>query len=404
MPLLGVDSARISDSPKQISGMKAAHESLEGLEQAVSRGLRPTRVVVIGGFGNFGTRICRRLSEEAGIEVVATSRRAIQISAGTTRPVSELDVDAPAFSVALRALRPDVVIHCAGPYQGQDYRVVKDALACGAHYIDLADGRQFVAEFASHNHALALSAARAAVSGASTLPALSSAVIDHLALRFSRIDEIDIAIAPGQNAPRGTATMAAVLSYAGHGFPWLENGVWRTAHGWQELRRLKFPFGARYAAACDVPDLVLLPQRYPGVRTVTFRAALEVPLEHYALWCIAGLRRIGIPLPVESWAVPLTRLGAWLDRFGSDCGGMSVRVVGYREPGVRQSTTWNLMARSNHGPEIPCMAAVLLTLKLAAGARLVSGARPCIGMLTLSEFQSEFARWDISTHIDERAA
>ncbi len=361
------------------------------------------RVVVIGGLGNFGTRICRRLSREPGIEVIATGRHAVETTAG---PVSRkaIDLYAPDFAAALRGLHPDVVIHCAGPYQGQDYRVVSAALECGAHYIDLADGREFVVQFSAHNHTAAVCADRAAVTGASTLPALSSAVIDYLRERFSYVEEIEIAIAPGQHALRGTATMAAVLSYAGRGFRWWQGGTWRTAYGWQELRRMRFPFGTRYAAACDVPDLTLLPGRYPGVRTVTFRAALEVPLQHYALWCIAELRRIGVPLPAERWAGVLNRVASWLDRFGSDCGGMSVSVIGKDESDCRRCATWYLVAKSNHGPEIPCMAAILLTRKLAAGSAPPLGAWACMGMLKLSDFESEFARWDIRTSIEECAA
>lgn len=355
------------------------------------------RVVVLGGTGNFGGRICRRLRQEPGIEVIAAGRRAGADSVS-------LDLNAPDFAKALGALRPDIVIHCAGPYQGQDYRVAAAALGCGAHYIDLADGREFVVQFAAHNHAAAMRANRSAVTGASTLPALSAAVIDSLQTHFAHVDEIDMAIAPGQHAPRGTATMAAVLGYAGRGFQWWQDGAWRTAYGWQELRKMRFPFGTRYAAACDVPDLALFPERYPGVRTVSFRAALEVSLQHYGLWSIAGLRRMGLPLPVERWAGVLNRVGHSLDRFGSDCGGMSVRVTGRDEAGRERSLTWYAVAPSNHGPEIPSMAAILLTLKLAASEALPPGARPCMGMLNLSDFEPEFARWNIRTLIEENVA
>jgi uncharacterized protein YbjT (DUF2867 family) len=359
------------------------------------------RVVVIGGSGNFGARICRRLARESGLEVVATGRRA---AGSENRAISRtvLDLNAPDFATALAAQRPDVVIHCAGPFQGQNYHVAAAALACGAHYIDLADGREFVVQFASQVHAAALRAGRIAVTGASTLPALSSAVVDHLAQRITHIDEIDTVIAPGQHAPRGIATMAAVLGYAGRGFEWLEGGAWRTVYGWQDLRRIEFPFGARVAAACDVPDLTLFPERYPRLRTAVFRAALEVPLQQYGLWCMAGLRRLGLPLAAARWASPLNRAAGWFDRFGSERGGMSVRVSGTDESGRPRRATWQLVAENNHGPEIPCMAAILLTTKLAAGESFPAGARACTGMLTLADFESEFARWDIRTSIDDQ--
>src|SRR5215510_13149039 len=175
------------------------------------------RVVVIGGFGNFGARVCRGLAG-AGMEVIAAGRNP---GNGESRldglPVmpARLDHSAADFPEALKRLAPDLVIHCAGPFQSQNYRVARAALAAGSHYFDLADGRHFVARFPQSLQSAARSADRLAVSGASSVPALSSAVIASLRSRLSKIEEIQIAVAPGQAAPRGQATVAAVLGYAG---------------------------------------------------------------------------------------------------------------------------------------------------------------------------------------------
>jgi len=80
------------------------------------------RVAVIGGSGNFGTRICKALAEDRAFEVLACGR-----SAGT-----RLDIASPRFPEALRGLSPDLVVHCAGPFQGQDYRVALAALVLAA--------------------------------------------------------------------------------------------------------------------------------------------------------------------------------------------------------------------------------------------------------------------------------
>jgi NAD(P)-dependent dehydrogenase (short-subunit alcohol dehydrogenase family) len=359
------------------------------------------RVVVIGGLGNFGGRICKRLSLEGGFEVVATSRHAAKTSKLKNLEFAALDIDHPGLSEQLRALAPELVIHCAGPFQGQDYRVALAALGCGAHYIDIADGREFVAGFAAAVQSAAEAVGRLAITGASTLPALSCAVVESMRGSGDTTSSIDIFIAPGQQAPRGVATMAAVLGYAGKPFPWRQNGVWRVAHGWQELKRERFSFGRRLAAACDVPDLVLLPVRYPELRTVTFRAALEVSVQHLALWMLAAVRRFGVPIPVERWASGLNRVGNWLDRFGSGTGGMKVRVVGVDSLGRRSRKEWELVANDNHGPEIPCMAAILLALKIGRGGALGTGAKVCMGLLSLPEFEGEFARWGITTQLNE---
>jgi hypothetical protein len=360
------------------------------------------RVVVIGGLGNFGARISRRLSQEAALEVIATSRQAQGANGIGTAKVATLDTGDGDFAESIKRLKPDLVIHCAGPFQGQDYRVALASLACGANYIDLSDGREFVAGFVEAVGPAARAAGRFAITGASTLPALSSAVVDYLKNFFAYMHAIDIIIAPGQQAPRGIATMTAVLGYAGKPFPWWEDGAWRLAHGWQGLKRERFSFGSRLAAACDVPDLELLPSRYPEVKTVAFRAALEVPVQHLGLWLLAQAKRMGAPLPIARWARSLNRVGDWLSRFGGRTGGMRVRIRGEDFAGREVVKTWELIAEDNHGPEIPCMAAVLLAIR-SSREGLPSGARVCMGMLVLKDFDAEFARWHITTQISPSA-
>jgi NAD(P)-dependent dehydrogenase (short-subunit alcohol dehydrogenase family) len=362
------------------------------------------RVIVIGGLGNFGARICRRLSLEEGFEVVATSRHAAKTGNTKNRECATLDIDHPGLTEQLKALAPDLVIHCAGPFQGQDYRVALAALDCGAHYIDIADGRDFVAGFVAAMQPAAAAAGRLAITGASTLPALSSAVVDSMRGSEDAVSSIEILIAPGQRAPRGVATMAAVLGYAGKPFLWRQDGIWRVAHGWQEMKSETFSFGRRLSAACDVPDLILLPERYPEVGTVTFRAALEVSVQHLALWMLAAVRRIGVPIPVDRWAAGLNRVGNWLDRFGSGTGGMKVRVTCADLDGRLAVKEWELVAKDNHGPEIPCMAAILLAQKIGRGGALGTGAKVCMGVVPLAEFEGEFSRWGITTRLSESAA
>lgn len=364
-----------------------------------------SRIVVIGGYGNFGARICRALAGERRFEVIAASRCSPRGPVDPRVSGVRLDVASTGFPRALERLAPRVVIHCAGLFQNQDYRVALAAVAVGAHYIDLADGRDFVTGFADSVDAPARANSVVALSGASTLPALSSAVVDDLIGRFRELREIEIAIAPGQRAPRGKATIAAVLSYAGKPFQWLSRGRWTTVWGWQELRIMRIgESNWRLAAACDVPDLVLFPARYPTVHTVTFRAALESKVQHLGIWMVAALRRIGIALPVERGAATLDRLASMFDRFGGETGGMVVALAGTRDDGKAGCVEWHLTAKANRGPEIPCMAAILLARKLLEDDLSLVGAFPCMGFLRLRDFEPEFERWQISCAVKETEA
>ncbi|MGJ7573647.1 saccharopine dehydrogenase family protein [Variovorax sp. RB2P76] len=368
------------------------------------------KTLVLGGYGNFGARICRALAADPGIALLVAGRDAQRATAladslgGGARGV-RLDVQSGDLAATLRELGVDLVIHTAGPFQSQDYRVPQAVAAAGAHYIDLADGRRFVCDFPAALEGAFRNAGRTAVSGASTVPALSSAVVDHLAAGWQGVRSIDICIAPAQGAPRGEATLAGVLAYCGEPIRVWQGGRWVERLGWADPVKVEFArMKPRRGALCDIPDLELLPSRYAGVQSVMFRAALEVGLAQHAFAFMAFMRRVGL-LPAPHKLAPLLHsAGRVFDALGTALGGMVVRVDGTDTQGRPARRAWHIAADHNHGPEIPCMAAILLARRLARGDALPTGAHACAGLLALDEFAPEFARWGMVTDIVEEAA
>ncbi|MGV8961748.1 MAG: saccharopine dehydrogenase family protein [Stenotrophomonas sp.] len=367
----------------------------------------PYRVLVLGGYGHFGARIVRALAKMPHLHVIAAGRhphaaaRHLPGMDMTRIELCRLDTAAADFSVQLAATGAQLVIHTAGPFQGQGYDVALACMRAGMHYIDLADGRDFVRGFPAAVEAAARRAQCTAITGASTLPALSSAVVDALCARFVQLHEIDLVIAPAQATPLGMATVRAVLSYCGQSFECWIDGRWRRVTGWARPQPVDFArIGPRLASPCDVPDHDLLVQRYPGVATVRFRAALELPFLSRCLAAIAWLRNRGLPLPMAALAGVFARAGRWFDRFGTDLGGMRITLRGQRG-GRAHVLYWDLTAPMLHGPEIPCFAAVLLAQKLARGESLPVGAQACVGLLTLAEFETVFADWQIESRCSQ---
>jgi hypothetical protein len=245
-------------------------------------------------------------------------------------------------------------------------------------------------------------ARRCAITGASTVPALSSAVVDALRPRFARLDAIDFCIAPAQRAPRGAATIAGVLSYCGEPVQVWRNGAWQAMRGWADPQPVRFArLKPRRGAVCDIPDLELFPARYPGVRDVVFRAALEVAATQYAFAGLAALRRLGLPLSWRALPGLMHQAGRVLDFLGTPLGGMVVRLRGADRHDAPLQLAWHLTAGEHHGPEIPCMPAILLARRLARGEAMPAGAGPCLGTLALFEFAPEFARWRMVTDVVE---
>jgi saccharopine dehydrogenase-like NADP-dependent oxidoreductase len=363
-------------------------------------------VLVIGGYGFFGARICGALATNPAIRLFISGRNgdnarrtAQQLGLAANQGVC-IDAENPQLEGMLKELRVGTVIHTAGPFQGQDYTVARAAINADCHYIDLADGRQFVAgievlDLAATERGLTVT------SGASSVPALSSAVVDRYLPEFQRLESIRIGISSGARAP-GLATVRGVFSYAGKPIRALQRGSWVTEYGWRGLDRHQFPspLGWRWLGTCDVPDLDLLPRRYPTAKTVTFQAGFASDLGHLVVWSFAGLVQAGLIKSMTPLASPLNRVSRWIEVLVSDKGGMFVTLEGVGSGGQQRRITWNLIAQKNHGPFIPCGASIALANKLAEGTRLPIGAMPCMGLLTVGEYLDALKGLDVKEVIE----
>ena len=367
------------------------------------------KVMVLGGYGNFGARISRALAGDDRIQLLVAGRdgpRAAAFAAalpGGAQGVA-VDMHSAGFARALQDDGVDLLIHTAGPFQGQDYAVALACVRAGVHYIDLADGRRFVCDFPRALHAAFVETGRIAISGASTVPALSSAVVDKLCAGWQRLDTLDICIAPAQSAPRGVATLRAVLSYCGGPIQVWNGGQWQTHIGWANPKRVAFKrLHTRLGALCDIPDLELFPTHYKVRERMEFRAAVEVGLAQRAFALLARLRHVGLLKNPAALAGMLNRAAKLFDPWGSALGGMVVRVAGLDADGTPAKRAWHIAADNDHGPEIPCMAAILLARRLASGESMASGAYPCVGLHRLADFAPEFAKWGMVTDVVEEA-
>ena len=343
-------------------------------------------VLILGGYGNFGKRIAQGLSRR-GVRVVIAGRDAGKAEAlAAALPgarAARIDIR-DGLDAALRDLRPAVVVHTCGPYQGSNYAVAHACLDAGCHYIDLADARDFVRDFSGLDDA-ARAAGVTLISGASTVPGLSSAVVAHFLPQFARLDALDFGISPGQKAERGLATTRAILSYAGR--PLRPYAGHAKAYGWQALRRQAYPvMGRRWLADCEIPDLDLLPSAY-GLSDIRFGAGLELAPLHLGLWAASWLRRLGVPLPLEALAGPLLRISDACNAFGSDVGGMHMILRGEGVDGRPLEKRWFIVAEAGDGPQIPCVPAILLARRLyEKDPGLRTGAYPCVGLTRLKDY------------------
>lgn len=360
----------------------------------MSKGSKPLKVMILGASGVFGSRLARLAAREDGIGLVLAARnlKTLSLLAGTLKvPVECRMIDRDRIT-ALDLEGVDVLIDAAGPFQASHTRCVEAAIAARVTYIDLADGREFVREFRRFDE-VAKGAEVALVTGASSIPALSHAVIEELTEGWEEIEAIRVGIYPGNRAPRGLSVVQAILSYVGKPIRVFRAGKWQNVSGWGMTHREAIAgIGKRWASVCDTPEQDLLVERFKPTKSAEFFAGLEISIMHLGLALMALPVRWGWVKSLRPIARPMLEIARLLIPFGSDRGAMTVRVSGRDQAGVVRSRVWTLGADANRGPNVPILATLAMIRRLRDGWIAPYGAYPCAGFLKLSEFAWDFER------------
>lgn len=371
------------------------------------------RVLIVGGYGTFGGRLADLLATDARLTLLIAGRSlgaaetfcAARPQAVAAFTPTRFDRDGD-LAEQLAALRPDLVVDASGPFQayGADgYRLIRACVAARAHYLDLADGAAFVTGIDVFDEA-ARAAGVHALSGASTLPALTAAALRRLAAGMSRLDEVEAGIATSPFAVVGENVIRAIADYAGQPVAYL--GLVSKAIGSPFLSQRRYtiappgrlPLHSRLFSLVDTPDLRALPALWPSVKRIWIGAGPAPEILHRALIACAWL----VPLGLMRSLKPLAPLMQWIvnrARWGEHRSGMYVEVKGIDAAGATCTRSWHLVAEGDDGPMIPAMAAQAIVLKHLDGAPPEAGARACVRELELDDYARVFAGCRIFTGV-----
>ncbi len=359
-------------------------------------------ILILGGYGIFGGRLATLLAAEPRLTLVIAGRSMAKakqfcdrLPPGAQKIPMELDRDA-SLDGALAATMPDILVDASGPFQAYGeapYRVVEACLARGIDYLDLADGSDFVQGIAAFDDE-ARQRGITILSGASSFPVLTAAVVRHLAMSLERVDSIEAGIAPSPYAGVGLNVIRAITSYAGQPMGLLRDGRPAVGYALTDSKRYTIappgmlPLRNLRFSLVDVPDLKVLPALWPELRAIWIGAGPVPEVLHRMLTGLAWLVRLGILRSLLPFAGLFYRAINIL-RWGEHRGGMFVVVAGTRA-GRPVERSWHLLAEGDDGPYIPSMAIEALVRHRLEGKRPSSGARPMIRELELSDYRSVF--------------
>ncbi len=356
------------------------------------------RVLLIGATGFFGRRLASHLAKLDNIELAITSRT-LDNAAGLARSlrtenptavVTQWAFDRAGDNAAILGLKPWLVIETSGPFQRTGYDLARMSLEAGAHWIDIADARDYVLGFAAALDGLAKAKGLSALCGASSTPALSFAAVEDLTRGWRRVDTIDIAIFPGGGVKVGPAVIKALLSYAGRPIATWREGYAQSVTGWSWPRAQRIPgLGLRYLSPVETADDKLLTERFAVTSRVAFSAGLESRLEQFGLSTLAALRRQALIRNLDPLAPWLEKSRTVTSIGARDKGGMTVAVTGIDDEGQQLAACWSLLSGKGEGPHVPILPALALTRVLLTATNVAPGARPAAGVLPLGLIEAE---------------
>ncbi|ACI53965.1 Saccharopine dehydrogenase [Rhizobium leguminosarum bv. trifolii WSM2304] len=382
-------------------------------------------LLIIGGYGTFGGRLARLLGDEPRLRLLIAGRSLEKAddfvadlrapkdgseglgssNLGASLQAVRFDRDGD-LAEQLTRLQPDLVVDASGPFQsfGDDpYKVVRACIGLDIDYADLADSTGFVAAIGGLD-AEARARGVFALSGLSSLPALSFAALDVMAPHFARVDRVAAGIAPSSHVKIGLNVVSAIASYAGKPVPRLSDGKVSSGRGLIDAMRVTVappgavPLKSREFLLVDAPDLALLPARFPELQS----SFTGVGTEPQPLQRLLGLAAQLVRLKLLPSLTPFSRLIQRASHgfaIGAHRGGMFVRVTGVDAAGKRLTGGWHLIAEGDDGPFIPVTGVAALVRRLLKGIRPEPGARPATGELRLDDFEAEFRRFSITTGI-----
>lgn len=182
------------------------------------------KLLILGGYGVFGGRLASLLADEPRLTLLIAGRHLERAQAfcqtlpegGAARQALRFDREGD-LRQQLQAIRPDIVVDASGPFQrygGDPYRLIRCCIALGIHYLDLADSSSFV-QSVSNFDAAAQDAGVFVLSGVSSFPVLTAAVVRALTPGWRRVRRIEAGIAPSPYAGVGLNVIRAIAAYAG---------------------------------------------------------------------------------------------------------------------------------------------------------------------------------------------
>jgi hypothetical protein len=289
------------------------------------------KILIAGGYGVFGRLLAKELLQTTTARIVIAgrdARRAVEtcLWLGAPDRVEAMRLDLGRPGALESAARGCFAVACtAGPFQRLPAGLPREALAAGAHWLDIADDRDWLLRLLlSREHrldAIAQEQRAAVIPGLSTTPALTGLLVRIGLESMPRPRSASFTLFIGNRNAKGAAAIASLL----------EDGA--TMGGF-----VPTPGGRRLACRVATADAALL-RRDLGIKA-DFAVAFEFPAAgplicgiSPVVWRIDPEMRIRIARIASRLAVPFNSIGhdsgsVQAEISGIDGGRIRIALIG----------------------------------------------------------------------------
>lgn len=374
------------------------------------------RVLILGGYGTFGFNIARLLKDEVALTIILAGRN-LPTAENACQALLDIGGRGTYLPQAIDRARPlepqiktppDMIIDATGPFQdfhGEDAaRVIEYALAVKADYIDLSDDTRFIQNIMAYD-GKAKAASITALSGLSSYPALTGAMLDYAKEMMPNPTFLAVGIAPSPHAKLGKNVLAAILSGAGRKQIYeRENGKVELTYGllksgWRVIAPPgRDPLKPLLWVQVDSPTAVLM-TRHQSLKTIRNYAAPQPVWMLKFLRLAARLKRYHMFPPLKLFTHLFHSLHKTLTH-GEHRSGFLAELHD-----EAQRIEFHLTANGDDGPLIPSIPAAAIVKQKLGGRALAVGARSGLGLLSWADFAMFFDRLNIQYgHYESRLA
>jgi hypothetical protein len=268
------------------------------------------RVIVLGGFGRFGSSIIEQLRSR-GVPAMTAARRK-----GGDYQVDANDAD----SIRSALTDQPLVIDAAGPFQQRSMALLDAAIELGFDLIDINDDLEYAEQVLAREAIIARAGIRV-LSSASSVSAISTTMVGHSG--FKTPSRVTAFLAPATRHTANAGSALSLIRSVGRPIRVFREGRLQTRPGWCETRSFDMPdpVGSTRGRLFESADAVYLPRIWPSLREVEMYVDPRLP-------GVNSLLGLGSRLPAIRRSLEChVRFGTWMARvIGSTAGGIGYEV------------------------------------------------------------------------------